>query len=74
MSKTLNAGDVRRLQKLLHTISSLRGSLKILNCDTPVMVELIDVMKPKRDIEACVQRALEEGKDAIRKRYDIDIK
>lgn len=85
MPKPLRPGDVKKLQNLFCRISSLRNSLSMLNDDAPVLIGMTDVMgryekfyvpgvKAKNEIAVCIERLLKEEKDAIRKKYDIDIK
>lgn len=85
MVKSLKTSDVDKLQKKLCKISSLRSALSILYEDAPVLVSVANSMgrserfhvekaSSKDQISYVVKELLKAEKDAIRKKYNIDIK
>lgn len=85
MSKALKPGDVEKLQKRLCQVSSLGHSIHMLQDGAHVLVSLGDTMgrherfyindmSSKGDLANIIKRLLKSEKDAIRKKYDIDIK
>ena len=85
MSKPLKQGDVDKLQKALSNLSSMTKALHVLADSGPVLVSFVDITghhekfyiddaKPKVEIARVVTGLVKERKDAIRKKYDIDIR
>ena len=87
MSKPLKPGDVDKLKGSLQRISSLRNCIKILSDDSPPIVSITGTgikeahdrffvmdSQTKASISESIKLLLIAEKNAIRKKYDIDIK